>query len=207
MADRHKFVLTKEIINNAETYIPLTVKTGLSRGISFFCVILDRYDGKHVEGGGGNDVSFPIPPRYEENIQAKSKYLMSVFLRYYLRFPYELEADVNEDALCVPDLLISDRDYDYFASSFIFNQAKRSKNSLTASDQDKLYDLLTDFKDFEKRLNLEINNVINRSNDTVYRLGRMAEKAVNPDWITDMTKEMQQMVATLEEQQAGIEDK
>ena len=207
MDDRYK--VTPEIIDKANAYLPLGLKAALAKGISFFCVNVVRYDGKKDQAEDSKmENRFPVPVRYEENAIERTKYLMSVFLRYYLGVEYNLQSEIEIDPkkenihLCIPDLLISDADYDRFAGSFVFNQIKRLKKT-SVDLQDKAFDLLSDFKDFEKRLGVEINNLIQRKNDPVNRFAKMAEEVTDPAWIGDLGDEMKRFVEAAEKKQGA----
>lgn len=153
-----EFLITEEMINAANDYVPAAEKANLAEEIAEKC-----FDKLNVTVGGN-----AMPPMYKESSMLKNRYLMGAFIKLYLGIDFETE---DGDAL-----LISMREYDKYAGSHIFNQMERMKSK--AALRDKCFDIMGDYKILEKTVNTEVYAMLNAMNDflgrAVLHIGTMA---------------------------------
>ena len=97
---------------------------------------------------------------------------MGIFARFYLKAEY----DPTED-----DFLMAADDYDRWAGSHVFKQIDRLRNSEKV--RDKIFDILSDYRDFEKKLNTEIYSMLQLQNDPCSRLCAMMFMQTTPEAI------------------------
>lgn len=161
----NKITLEPADILNARTYVPVMEKTHFVNVAAENCV-----EGVNVVMDNGGE-TVPMPPYSRENIDKKTRYLMGALLKFYLGIEY----DPTED-----EYLLSADDYDRYAQSHIFNQLERLK-SHSAEVRNKIFDMLADLKDIERRLNAEIHTTIGAQNDVCTRLMIMIQMQTTPE--------------------------
>ena len=101
---------------------------------------------------------------------------MSVLLKEYLNIQ-------------IPDEF-TDETYDQYGEAHILNQLERFKGN--AGLKDKVFNILGNFKKFEKMLNTEIENEKNVRNDPVARLSAAISIVSNPENLKKMQEELEQ---------------
>lgn len=159
-----KITITEKDILAAKTYIPIVEKEQWVQKVTGGCI--DRVSTVVQEG----DLKLPMPAIFSDNMTRKSRYLMGAFVKMYLGISYEPTGD---------DWLMSADDYDRFAGSHIFGQLERLKTKTDA--RDRIFDMLSDFRDLEKRLNTEIFNTLQIQNDVCARLFAMFFAQTTPE--------------------------
>lgn len=166
-----KIMITPEVMEKADTYIPLMEKQKMAETIAQQCVVAVKMTMVGSEGTGT-----ALPNRYQENQILTNLYLMGILAKRYLKIAYEGEDDVREDnpyyGLQMPMNL-----YDSFAGSHVMNQLEILKADKHC--RDKVYDLLYDYRKMQRMLNAEITTVLEHQNDVVWRLLGAMETAVN----------------------------
>lgn len=141
------FELKKEHIERAKTYMPIQDKVNLSKKIAELCI-------KDAEVKEENKI-FALPPEVVEDLGVKAVLLQNVLLNYY----FDIELDEKRDGY---------EQYDYFNRKNLLNQIERFK---AESDiKNKVYDLLADYKDFKRMVDVEIYNLKTSRNDTLIRI-------------------------------------
>ena len=141
------FELKKEHIERAKTYMPIQDKVSLSKKIAELCI----KDAEVKE----EDKIFALPPEVVEDLGVKAVLLQNVLLNYY----FDIELDEKRDGY---------EQYDYFNRKNLLNQIERFK---AESDvKNKVYDLLADYKDFKRMVDVEIYNLKTSRNDTLIRI-------------------------------------
>ena len=140
------FMLTKETLFHANTYLPIEEKTAFISKYAERC--FDR-----LSITTGND---EMPPMYMENTALKSRYMMYALVVKYLGVEQEAE-----------DALMSVEDYDKYAGSHIIMQIERFKKDKELCDI--CYDLLSDYFDLVKRFENQIRGLLAVQNDMVVR--------------------------------------
>lgn len=142
----NKKIITKEMMLNARDYLPLAQKEEWAQSCAEKCI-------DHLAITVGEE---EMPPMYAVNTGLKSRYLMSALIGFY--FNKEFDSD---------DAPMSVASYDEWAEAHPLNQIERLKAD--ASLRDKCFDLLSDYKDLEKRLASRIGSFLTVQNDPVLR--------------------------------------
>lgn len=173
-----RFILTEELLENASSYAPLGVKEDFVNGVVDRCLSVVTVDLNIGENSA-------MPNLYAEDSFAKSRYLMAALLVLYLGIPKENLTMRGDDPW-----LLDEGEYDLFAGSHIVNQLERTKGN--GAFRDKIFDLLRDYRDLEKKLNTAIYHRLEARNDP---MNRMFQKLA-----------MDTSEAALEAQKEAIED-
>ena len=183
MAEENKvthetYVITEEAMAEVNTYLPIRLKTELIERLAERCIskaeITASIDGQDML----------MPPMYRENANIKSRYLMGIFVRLYLcgTFKPELENDI---------WLIPEDEYDKWAGGHVFNQIERLKQNPKLKNI--CFDLIADYKDFEKRFNSEVYALVNAMNDPVARQLAAMQASVTPGSIEGMMEQLKEI--------------
>lgn len=179
----------KEIFAGARVYLPLMQKSDLVRHCAERCI--DRVLVSTDEKFRGD-----TPPMYRENGQRKRRYLLGVLVRGYLAIDFEG---------CEDDLwLMSADDYDRMGGLTLLNRIDRMKKEGDAL-RDKAFDLLADYRDFEKMLNTEIYANLAVMNDTVARMNMAMQSAVTPESLQELTAMAEELKHITEDMQSQTE--
>ena len=180
------FILTKEIIEGAKRYLPLKEKERL------LDVCLDGcLDIVNVKASFGTETVM-LPPMHKENSLRKARYLLTVLACGYLKIPAETEGGKGE--------ILTEAEYDRLCASHIHNQLERAKADREVKDG--LFDLLSDYKDFEKRLNTEIFSFLQVMNDPASRLMSALGEAGSREIFTQSQKEIEGILRLYSERMA-----
>lgn len=180
--------ITKEQIQNARTYMPLSIKQSLVNSLSDF--ITDPVESNQSD-------LLPYPPLYKENRSLKNRFMMGVFCRYYLQMDFETDVvhlleDGKEVEVQKLDYYPTIEAYDQLASSAIMNQIERLKKS----DKDIcniIFDLLYDFKTFEQMLNAEIKDYLAIKNDIIARAVKTVEMQLSQQNLDNLKDQLQHL--------------
>ena len=178
--EREVYVITEEAMAEVNTYLPIRIKTELVDEIADKCIV----SAEITASIDGQDML--MPPMYREDSNKKSRYLMGIFVRLYLRgtFTPENEKDV---------WLIPEDEYDKWAGGHVFNQIERFKQN--SKLKSICFDMMSDYRDFEKRMNVEVYSLLNAMNDPVARQLAAMQASVTPDsmeGILEQIKELQE---------------
>lgn len=148
----NRFEITEEMMRNAENYIPLMAKEYIVRTAVPGCVkrVFD-YDYDRGEYATQADDLPTTMPVYGEDTAYKSQIVMGTVLKFYFGI------DIGEN------LNIPSEVYDAYAGSHIMNQIERFKANPELKA--KAFDILTDIRDFEKRLNCAVYSMLQLKND------------------------------------------
>lgn len=157
--------ITREIIQNARTYMPIAAKERLAEEIAEWTV-----DPVEVS----KEEFIPVPPVYKENRALKYMFLMGILCRYYLQIEFDCQSiRLMENGVHVGDQPIdfypSQEAYDKLAESVIMNQLERLKKS-EKDISNIIFDFLYDFKILENMVNGEIKDYVAQKNDVVSRV-------------------------------------
>ena len=173
-----KIEITKEIMLAARDYVPNAEKEAWAAENATKC-----FDKLSIKGSDGE----PAPDMYMVNSGLKARYLMGAFVGMYLGQKFEAEQDGSA--------LMSEADYDRWAGSHAINQIERWKRD--ADLRDKCYDMLSDFKDLEKRLSAQISGLLSVMNDPVMRQN---------EYMAAQVKQMPELLEQLKEFQGKVEE-
>lgn len=180
--------ITEEAVQEANTYVPLMDKVAFVEYAAERC--FDRLNVTMKD----DVLDLPMAPMYKENTQLKSRYLMGALLTLYLRQAYEpVEGDM---------WLMSADDYDRWAGGHIFNRLERMKAGSPAL-RDKVFELLADYRDLEKRLNSEVRSLLQVMNDPVVRIMGTMQAQTTPEAFQAGKEKLEELTRELEEYKAG----
>lgn len=168
------FVLTNEIMEKAVSYMPIADKAELARTIAERCIVEIPTASQNIQG----EAYLALPYIKGEDREIKALCLMQVLLSHYLK------------VLDVGTILTVDK-YDYYARGSLANQIERYKS--VPALRDKAFDLLTDYKEFRKFVDIEINNLIEVSNDALARFIAAIAVYSTPDNIKKAVEELQKV--------------
>lgn len=166
------FTLTREILAKANTYMPLGDKKALASDIARASVRpmkQVRWDGIHIipdEEYDADKDPTALPDIMEEDIATKNALLLNVLLGYYLDIAVDPEADSAEV-------------YDYYAGGHLLNQIERFKSDRELKNI--AFDLMDDFRDFKKMVDVMIFNHKTNANDPLKRFDAMLSVLATPD--------------------------
>lgn len=183
-----KIKLTLEDVRGARSYVPLSEKLKFLETAYMGC--LDKVELAIQEGGR----NLPVPPLYKDNHAKKSRYMMGALVKLYLGKEYEPTGDA---------WLMAQDEYDRWAGSHILNQLERMKGQ-GGEIRDKVYDLLADYKDLEKRLNVEVYNIVQIQNDICVRIYAMISAQVTPEEMSKRMQELQKLKTELDKRAEKI---
>lgn len=187
---KEKFKVTEEMISKASDYIPYFEKVTIASDLAESCIkSVDK-----ITDSIAMETQLPIPQLYKERVGAKQYFLM-----YYLLTRY-LHIDIKEEKW-------SDEEYDYYASSHIFNQLERFKSGNNADVKAKVFDILYDYKQLKQMLETEIYNLKESKNNGLDRLQGYLDLFASPDNIKQLNDLLQKMIADTEVAQKKLADK
>lgn len=148
----NRFEITEEMMRNAEVYIPIIAKEYIVRTAVPGCIrrVFD-YDYTRGEYATEADDLPTTMPVYGEDTAYKSQIVMGTVMKFYFG------VDIGEN-LNLPSEL-----YDMYAGSHVMNQIERYKSNPELKS--KAFDILTDIRDFEKRLNCAVYSMLQLKND------------------------------------------
>lgn len=148
------FKITQDMMKNADTYIPVTLKTVIANTMARTCV-QHTYMVKPYNEKPEYKEEYGVSPQYCESAGEKAKVMMAVLCVYYLHIWGDDHA-----LTCTPE------EYDGWAGAHILNQIERYK---AGEYREKAFDLLSDLRETEKYLNSAIYGVLRELNDPVKR--------------------------------------
>ena len=183
-----QFIITDEMITNATDYIPLVSKIAIAKTLADRCVQAVDISVQKIQ----SDETLTLPQMYEDDTMAKQLNLMYILLTEYLH------VEVNDD--------FSVEDYDKYAKFHPMNQLERFK-SKSPNLKDKVFDLLYDFKELKKLVEMEIYNAKCNRNDTLERFLAGITLLSNPENIQKMVSELQKVTEQVQDKQAEVKQK
>ncbi len=183
---RETYVITEEAMAEVNTYVPIRIKTELIDRLAEKCIIRSEI----TASIDGEDML--MPPMYREDTNVKSRYLMGIFVRLYLCGTFK--PDDEKDIWLIPE-----DEYDKWAGGHVFNQIERFKQNQKLKNT--CFDMISDYKDFEKRFNTEVYSLINAMNDPVARQLAAMQASVTPDSVKDILQKIEEIQETEEKGQ------
>ena len=195
MAEMKKIVITTEDIQNAESYIPVTLKEAAVRMMATLCI--EEADcGKEADG-------LPMPPIYRENRMRRQQFTMGILAGFYLKKRYRMAKLRYKDGkgeTHTEDInyMMDTEELDNWAGSHVMNQLERIKKKRDGC-ADKVYDLLYDLKGFENMLTVAIRDEMERRNDPLRRMMELFGQAVSADALAALQKNLDGAKAAVKE--------
>ena len=190
MANREKFTITEAIIRAASDYIPFDEKRKIVEDQAPACLIAADKGIDEI----ATETQLPIPQFHKECSGAKQYFLMYYFLTRYLH----VEIDANGEW--------SIEEYDYYASSHIFNQLERFKSS-EAEIKNKVFDILFDYKQLKSMLEVEIYNLKEARNNGLDRMQDSISLFATPENVAKLNELMQKTIIETEAAQRKLAEK
>lgn len=175
--DKFIFEITPEMIKVAKSYIPLSEKVAIAKAVAEACIEPLETSVLSVQA----DNTLALPKQYEENIYLKKLYLAQYFLSEYLN----IQLPEN----------FTGADYDKFFASHPMNQLERMKGSTELKN--KVFDILADFKELKKIVDIEIYNAKAARNDGLERLLAGITVVSTPENVEALVKELKQATDNL----------
>ena len=181
MEEKGKFVITKELIEKAKTYMPLSEKTEMANYLVTECLVEAEK--------GEQELSMGLSPLWKEDNAQKAVAYQTLFLQFYLGIDFTENKNTFDD----------------YASSFIFNALERLKNDKDVKD--KIYDMIYDFREFKKLADAEIYQEKQRRNDPINRLLENMAKVSSPENFKEKTEELEKVMSEIEKGRAALNEK
>lgn len=172
------YEIKEEDVKKAKTYVPLSEK------VKFVNTAAERC----IEGVTVRENGKEFLPMAKENTAIKSRYLIGAFMKFY--FGKEFDPVEGDDYLLAQD------DYDRFMRNHPFNALERMKSS--EAYRNIIFDLISDYKDLEKRLNTEVYSLLQVMNDPVARAINALSTYANPTVMEDAKAELEKVRDELE---------
>lgn len=172
------FRITDELMQKAKTYMPLADKQVISYQIARHCLI------SVVDEKEDHDINkiLALPAVQGENAPLKAILLQNTLLGFY----FDIELDEKKDSY---------EQYDFYAGGAMINQIERYK--VNPLFKEKAFDILTDFKELQRMVYIEIENLKSHYNNPIYRLLSALSVYSTPERVTELAKKLQEEVAKL----------
>lgn len=172
--------ITEEMIEKADSYIPLEKKMSFARLVAPDCVEKVEMSVQKAQ----SDATLTLPQMWREKTELKQLYLLQFFLREYLHID-------------VPDNF-GTSDYNAYAKFHPICQLERFKYKSSPAIKDKVYDLLSDFRDLKRFLEVEIHSELANRNDPLERFLAGVTLLSSSENIKELLTELQQKSSELE---------
>ena len=187
-----KIVLTEDSIKKAVSYAPVAMKENFVDHCAMKCL-------QRVQVNLDVDNDTAMPNMYMEDTFTKSRYLMTALAVLYLGIPMkEVQSEINDAWLMERD------EYDRWAMSHVLNQLERMKGK--AELRDKVFDLLRDYRDLEKRLSTAIYSALNVMNDPANRFFQKIQMDTSAEALEASKKNLEDLMAEVEKMKAEKEE-
>lgn len=180
------FIITEEMVMKATDYIPLAEKSAIAKTFAEYC--LDEAE-VSVEEVQANSV-LALPRINQENQARKQLYLLLILLDNYLHV--EISDEFADDV------------YDRYAKSHPFNQLERFKSCGKIELRNKVFDILTDYRELEKMLNAEIFNLKAAKNSTIDRVLAGIGVMMTPEMVQKLSTELQKTIDEVDKTQKKL---
>lgn len=178
------FEITKEVMLQAEDYLPLGKKWEIANRIANFCVTSISY---RLEVGG---IPVDVPDYHGRNTALRERFLLGVLFRFYL--------GIGFDPVEGEEYLVSLDDYDRAAKLHPMNALERFKSD--PETREKVFDLLRDYKSFCEMVRAATEDIVAAQNDPVQRYLSAQAAAMTPEALqalTDAEGQLRQQIESL----------
>lgn len=172
-----RITITEETINNGVSYALCELKEKFVEDVYMKC--LNRVDVNLDDSGNA-----PMPYMYMENTFLKSRYLMTALAKFYLRMDVETE---DGDMW-----LMTRNEYDRFGASHVIGQLNRFRNN-NPDLKDKVFDLLRDYSDLERRLSNAIRSGLTVMNDPTNRIFQKITMDVSEEALASQKEQLEDL--------------
>ena len=172
-----RITITEETINNGVSYALCELKEKFVEDVYMKC--LNRVAVNLDDSGNA-----PMPYMYMENTFLKSRYLMTALARFYLRMDVETE---DGDMW-----LMTRNEYDRFGASHVIGQLNRFRNN-NPDLKDKVFDLLRDYSDLERKLSNAIRSGLTVMNDPANRIFQKITMDVSEEALASQKEQLEDL--------------
>ena len=172
-----RITITEEMINNGVSYALCELKEKFVEDVYMKC--LNRVDVNLDDSGNA-----PMPYMYMENTFLKSRYLMTALAKFYLRMDVETE---DGDMW-----LMTRNEYDRFGASHVIGQLNRFRNN-NPDLKDKVFDLLRDYSDLERKLSNAIRSGLTVMNDPANRIFQKITMDVSEEALASQKEQLEDL--------------
>ena len=185
------FIITKEIMLKAVTYMPLQMKTEVGKTIAESCLVNIDTDEQNKIG----ESLIALPRLKGENLSKKSMLLLHTLLGYYLNIDLPTKNEKGED-------IDPYERYDYYAGGHILNQIERFKSDPEVKDI--AFDLISDYKEFKKIVDTELYNAKSNANDPIPRFSAAVSVLTTEESLTSIIDEIKKLGEKKAEQKDAL---
>ncbi len=181
------FKITPETIEKASSYASLADK------IEFINYATERsFTSLNIVANPDVPQARVMPNMFKVNTGLKNRYLMGAFLKLYLHEEYTpVEGD---------EWLLSQDDYDNYRSGHIFNEMNRFKSNNEI--RDKVFDILSDYKELTTMFEEELKGSLNAMNDVVSRIYMSFAEMLTPGQVEQMLNDINAQKEEIEQYMA-----
>lgn len=175
---KKNFLLDKETVLKANTYLDMPTKRTLIDQIAEKCIVEIKIDDE-------KQLNILVAPKMcgvDEDL--KAMLLMSVFLSGYLNIEIDGET-------------FNGKTYDFYAGSHIFNQLEKFK--LDKDTRDIVYTIMNDYRDFVRLVDSEIKKQLSAKNDILNRVVKMLELSYTPENVQGLIEMLKQKATEIVE--------
>lgn len=172
-------------IINACTYMPILEKERVAAAICEECLNEIKLSVKK------NAVNDYIPSIYGADFSRRQRCMLGVLLKFYLKKEF---TPVEKS-----EFLMSADEYDAWGKNHIINQLERLKQN--AKVRERIFCLLDDYRELERRVNSEIKDILAAQNDMCVRLYLMVTRQTDPEEINQKLGRIKEMQKELYEAQ------
>lgn len=174
------FKVTKEMLKNAITYMPLSIKKDVSKQIAELCLVDIDTDEQNKIG----ESLISLPHLKGEDLALKSILMLNTLIGFY--FDQDLpETDENGEELD------SFKKYDEYAGGHLLNQIERFKSDPEVKDI--VFDLMSDYKEFKKMVDTELYNMKANANDPIPRFSAAVAVLGAPETMATIVEEIKKL--------------
>lgn len=176
-------ITAEDLASKVNTYIELAAKTEWVSLVSDSC--MDKVELSFMDEA--------MPTMYMENADRKSRLLLGFFLRLYLNWNWEH----GEGEEAIDEWLVPYDVYDKWMRGHIFAQIEKFKSDKDVKDI--CFNLLSEYKDVERRLNNEIYGKLQVKNDPVTRQIMQQQMNMTPEAIEQLFDGLKEAQAAYDE--------
>lgn len=176
-------ITAEDLASKVNTYIELAAKTEWVSLVSDSC--MDKVELSYM--------GETMPIMYMENADRKSRLLLGFFLRLYLNWNWEH----GEGEEAIDEWLVPYDVYDKWMRGHIFAQIEKFKSDKDVKDI--CFNLLSEYKDVERRLNNEIYGKLQVKNDPVTRQIMQQQMNMTPEAIEQLFDGLKEAQAAYDE--------
>lgn len=187
-----EFILTPEMLRNAKVYMTLYEKEELSHEIANLCIVPQGIAEQNREG----NKFLALPCLKAERPAMKAVLLQNILISYYLGLDLEqtyFKAFAENEAPPMTDGGEIDKyaEYDYFARAHLLTQIENYKRDADAELKQHALDLIADFRDFKKMVEIELYNIKQLQNDPLGRFTASIQLVSTPENMKHLIEELQ----------------